>query len=99
MVRRAYAWMALLAAALPATVHADETFRCRNRLIEPGMTRTEVRALCGTPTREVEEVQDVRSAGRLVGKTTIHRWTYENYSQVRVLVFDQETLKSVEIPE
>ena len=99
MDRAAYAWMALLAASLPAALHADETFRCGGQLIAPGMTRAEVRALCGAPTREADEVQDVRSKGRLLGKTTIHRWTYENYSLVRVLVFDQDTLKSIETPE
>ena len=95
MDRAEYAWMALLAASLSAALHADETFRCGGQLIAPGMTRAEVRALCGAPTREADEIQDVRSKGRLLGKTTIHRWTYENYSLVRVLVFDQDTLKSM----
>jgi hypothetical protein len=38
---------------------ADDTFRCGNRLIEPGLTRTEVLALCGEPTSKSFEVQDV----------------------------------------
>jgi hypothetical protein len=75
---------------------ADNTFRCGNRLIEPGMTRAEVLALCGEPTSKSVEVQDVRSGTRVVGKTEIQRWTYEAYSATRVLVFDQDTLKVIE---
>jgi hypothetical protein len=75
---------------------ADNTFRCGNRLIEPGMTRAEVLALCGEPTSKSIEVQDVRSGTRVVGKTEIQRWTYEAYSATRVLVFDQDTLKVIE---
>jgi hypothetical protein len=88
--------LAILGLAPAATVFADEAFRCGNRLIEPGMTIGEVRQLCGPPTKQVDEVQDVRSGNRVVGKTTFHRWTYESYSQTRVLVFDQDTLKSIE---
>jgi hypothetical protein len=79
-----------------APAAADEAFRCGNRLIEPGMTIAEVQQLCGPPTKKVDEVQDVRSGNRVVGKTTVHRWTYDSYSRMRVLVFDQDTLKSIE---
>lgn len=88
--------LAILGLAPVASVFADEAFRCGNRLIEPGMTIGEVQQLCGPPTKKVDEVQDVRSGNRVVGKTTFHRWTYESYSQTRVLVFDQDTLKSIE---
>jgi hypothetical protein len=75
---------------------ADDTFRCGNRLVEPGMTRAEVLELCGEPTSKTTEVQDVRSGTRVVGKTEVQRWTYESYSATRVLVFDQDTLKAIE---
>jgi hypothetical protein len=65
-------------------------------LIEPGLTRTEVLALCGEPTSKSFEVQDVRSGTRVVGKTEVQRWTYASYSTTRVLVFDQDTLKAIE---
>ena len=38
--------MALLANA----AMADDTFRCGNRLVELGMTRSEVLSMCGEPT-------------------------------------------------
>ena len=75
---------------------ADDTFRCGNRLIEPGMTRAEVLKLCGEPTSKTVEMQDVRSGTRVVGKTEVQRWTYTSYSTTRVLVFDQDTLKAIE---
>lgn len=75
---------------------ANDTFRCGNQLIEPGMTPTEVLALCGEPTSKSIEVQDVRSGTRVVGKTEVQRWTYASYSVTRVLVFDQDTLKTIE---
>jgi hypothetical protein len=75
---------------------ADDTFRRGNRLIEPGMTRSEVLSACGEPTSKTVEVQDVRSGTRVVGKTEVQRWTYESYSTTRVLVFDQDTLKAIE---
>ena len=97
MTRRAGFWTAGVLCALSSTaVCADEGFRCGNRLIEPGMTRAQVIEACGEPAAKADEVQDVRSGGRVVGKTTVHRWTYSSYSRTRVLVFDQDTLKSIE---
>jgi hypothetical protein len=84
-----------LCAAASASAVAGETFRCGNKLIEPGMTRAQVLQYCGEPTSRTEEEQDVRSGPQVVGKTTLYRWTYDSYSQKRVLVFDQDTLKSI----
>src|SRR5512137_1629211 len=97
MNRQLHTGIVVLVAGLSAAAASgDEAFRCSNRLIEPGMTIGEVQQLCGPPTKKVDEVQDVRSGNRVVGKTTFHRWTYESYSQTRVLLFDQDTLKSIE---
>jgi len=90
-------WVFALCVVAPMGVGvADDTFRCGNRLIEPGMNSAEVLALCGEPTSKTVEVQDVRSANRVVGKTEVQRWTYASYSATRVLVFDQDTLKAIE---
>ena len=75
---------------------SDDAFRCGNTLVKLGMTRAEVRQLCGEPTAKADEVQDVRSGGRLLGTTTLHRWTYTDYSKTRVLTFDEDVLKSIE---
>jgi hypothetical protein len=90
-------WVLALCAVVPLGVAvADDTFRCGNRLIEPGMTGPEVLAMCGEPTAKTVEVQDVRSGNQVVGKTEAQRWTYASYSTTRVLVFDQDTLKAIE---
>ena len=90
-------WMPVLCVLAPMSMAAaDDTFRCGNRLIEPGMARAEVLKLCGEPMSKTVEVQDVRSGTRVVGKTEVQRWTYESYSATRVLVFDQDTLKAIE---
>ena len=85
---------ACIAACGPAV--ADETFRCGAKLIEVGMTQSEVLRLCGDPTSKTTEVQDVRNGNRVVGTTEMQRWTYSSYSAARVLVFDEGTLKSIE---
>lgn len=90
-------WVLALCAVVPLAVAvADDTFRCGNRLIESGMTGPEVLALCGEPTSKTIDVQDVRSGNQVVGKTEVQRWTYASYSTIRVLVFDQDTLKAIE---
>jgi len=89
-------WAFALCVAAPLVAAADGTFRCGNRLIEPGMTQAEVLGLCGEPTSTSVEVQDVRSGNQVVGKTEVQRWTYASYSTTRVLVFDQDTLKAIE---
>jgi len=89
-------WVFALCVAAPIVAAADDTFRCGNRLIEPGMTQAEVLGLCGEPTSTSVEVQDVRSGNQVVGKTEVQRWTYASYSTTRVLVFDQDTLKAIE---
>jgi len=94
---RSKRWAFALCVLAPLGVAvADDTFRCGNRLIEPGMTGPEVLELCGEPTSKSVEVQDVRSGTRVVGKTEVQRWTYASYSATRVLVFDQDTLKAIE---
>lgn len=77
-------------------VWGDEPFRCGGKLIDASMSRAAVQALCGEPTSKSVEIQDVRSGSRVVGTTTIERWTYAAYSATRVLVFDQDTLKAIE---
>ncbi len=60
------------------------------------MTMDEVLGYCGEPASQTVETQDVRSGNQVVGKTEVHRWTYESYSATRVLVFDQDRLMSIE---
>lgn len=97
MSKRACGLMVLsLFGAVIGVAQADDAFRCGSKLVQPGMTRAEVQQLCGPPTAQADEVHDVRSAGRVVGKTTVHRWTYTSYSKTRVLVFDQDVLKSID---
>lgn len=86
--------LALASGAAPAV--ADDTFRCGSKLIEPGMTRSEVLAQCGEPTLKSVEIEDVRSGPQVVGKTQVSRWTYEAYSATHVLVFDGEKLVSIQ---
>jgi len=87
----------LLAVCLAsAAAVADEGMRCGSRIIEIGATQAEVLAHCGEPTTRSVDVQDVRSGNRVVGTTEVHRWTYESYSGTRVLVFDQDKLRSIE---
>ena len=88
--------LALLLGLTPGVAPADGDFRCGSRIITTGMTQSQVLDACGQPaTKDVEDV-DVRSGNQVVGETTTYRWTYESYGATRVLVFDQDVLKSIE---
>lgn len=90
-------WVCAACMAVFSTLaSADDTFRCGNRLIEPGMTQAEVLQLCGEPSERSVEVQDVRSGNRVVGKTQVQRWTYSSYAATRVLTFDKDVLRAIE---
>lgn len=89
-------WLVTLAcvAALPAV--AGDNFRCGSKIIVTGMTQAEVLEYCGPPAQESEETVPVRSGNQVVGETRSHRWTYQSYGATRVLVFDQDVLKSIQ---
>ena len=88
--------VALLLCLAAGVALADGDFRCGSRIITTGMTQSQVLDACGEPaTKDVEDV-DVRSGNQVVGRTAVWRWTYEMSGTTRVLVFDQETLKSIE---
>jgi hypothetical protein len=93
--------LAVAAAVVAATTgvgvaQADSDFRCGSRIVSVGMSQSDVLDACGEPaTKDVEDV-DVRSGNRVVGRTAVWRWTYVMNGVTRVLVFDQQTLKSIE---
>ena len=69
MPKAAYRTAVLALTLLGASAFAGDTFRCGSKLIEPGMTQSEVLAQCGEPTSRIVEDQDVRSGTRVVGTT------------------------------
>jgi hypothetical protein len=88
--------LALLACMTVATLAvADDSFRCGSKLVVTGMSQADVLQFCGPPMSRVEEKVPVRSGNQVVGETSTYRWTYESYGATRVLVFDQDVLKSI----
>ncbi len=77
-----------------ATAGAD-SMRCGGKVISIGMSMSEVLQYCGEPASKEIEEHDVRSGNRVTGTTQLHRWTYSDYSRVRVLEFDQDKLLSI----
>ena len=86
-----------LACLFAANVAAEETLRCGNKIVKIGMTTTEVLKYCGKPTSTEVEEHDVRSGGRVIGKTQLNRWIYDRGSvgKPKVLEFDQDKLISI----
>jgi hypothetical protein len=81
--------------AAVASAFADDSLRCGSKLIVIGMTQAEVLEYCGPPESTSEEAVPVRSGNQVVGETRTYRWTYESYGAARVLLFDQDVLKSI----
>ena len=77
-------------------VFAD-TLRCGSKIVETGMTMTDVKKYCGQPSSTSVEDRDVRSGNRVVGTTQFHTWRYNRMSgqNTAVLEFDQEKLMSI----
>jgi hypothetical protein len=99
--RRFAAALALaLLAAPPGAVHArayNTPFRCGSKIIYIGMMRAEVLNYCGAPTSESTEMREVRTDNnRVLGTTEINRWIYQTGSTVRILVFLDQKLQSIE---
>jgi hypothetical protein len=90
------ACLALICSAAVGTAVADDSFRCGSKIIVTGMTQAEVLQYCGEPVAKDVEDHDVRSGKQVVGRTAVWRWTYKFSNATRVLVFDQDTLKSIE---
>jgi hypothetical protein len=89
------AFVVLTCLAAVGTAFADDTLRCGSKIIEVGMTQSEVLGYCGAPASKTEEEMPVRSGNQVVGKTRRYEWTYTSYSTTRVLVFDQDKLVSI----
>ena len=79
-------------------IASAETMRCGSKIISIGMTTAEVLKYCGKPTSKEVEEHDVRSGGRVIGKTQLNRWTYDRgtVGKPKVLEFDQDELISIE---
>jgi len=88
--------VAVTCSLLAGTVVADDDFRCGSRIVKLGMSQAAVSDACGEPDSRTVEKVDVRSGNRVVGQTEVWRWTYTMNGRTRVLMFDQETLKSIE---
>ncbi len=91
-----FALAALLGVAASGPALADAELRCHGKLVRIGMTQSEVVELCGEPATKDVEDHDVRSGKQVVGRTAVWRWTYQVSGATRVLVFDQDTLKSIQ---
>jgi hypothetical protein len=76
---------------------AEDTLRCGSKIVTVGMTSVEVLKYCGEPTSTEVEEHDIRSGGRVIGKTQLNRWTYDRGSvgKPKVLEFDQDKLMSI----
>jgi len=87
----------ILIALLWASTSNADTLRCGSKIVQTGMTMTEVKKYCGNPSSTSIEEHDVHAGPRVVGKTEIHTWRYNRASGQRtaVLVFDQEKLMSI----
>ena len=86
----------LLCGLAADAANADGNMRCGSKLIEVGMTQSDVLDRCGPPTSKTEEAVPVRSGNQVTGTTLTSRWTYDSYGAIRVLTFDQDTLKYIE---
>lgn len=75
----------------------DDSLRCGSKIVRVGMNMDEVRKACGKPSSSSIEEQDVRSGGRVVGKTELHIWRYNRGSgqNTAVLEFDQDKLRAI----
>jgi starvation-inducible outer membrane lipoprotein len=89
--------IALVAILVTTNFAVGQTVRCGSKIVKIGMTADEVLGYCGPPTRKEVEEHDVRSGGRVVGVTYLHRWFYDRgfSGKPKVLEFDQDKLIAI----
>jgi hypothetical protein len=88
--------------ALATVAAADESFRCHDHLVVTGLSRVEVRALCGAPA-SAERRDAVRARRRLsildedAGPVVFERWVYDFGPNdfVHYLDFENDTLAEI----
>ena len=90
--------VSILSLASAGMAYAQDTMRCGGKIVSLGMTTTEVQKYCGKPSSTEVEEHDIRSGGRVIGKTQLNIWTYNRASgqNAAVLQFDQDKLMSIE---
>ena len=103
-LQRLIATCAIVLLLAAASVHAEDTIRCRDALVHVGMIEAEVIAKCGEPVHKDIESVPVRvrrpnGSSGVVGTTQIERWTYDRGPGQfpALLTFEQGKLKSVEL--
>lgn len=93
------------AAAVSFGASAEDTIRCRNgRLVNVGMTSSEVSSRCGEPnSRTVEEIPVMsrlpNGAARQTGTTHAERWIYGRGGgqSDAMLTFEDGKLKRIDL--
>jgi hypothetical protein len=90
-------FLILLACLFTAEVAAEDTVRCGSKIVRVGMTSAEVLKYCGKPSSKEVEEHNVLNAGRVVGTTQLHIWTYDRgtVGKPKVLEFDQDLLIAI----
>jgi hypothetical protein len=104
---RRFALSSLVAATASVSLHADadDSMRCRNgRLIDVGMTASEVSSRCGEPkSRTTEEIPVMArlptGAVRQTGTTQAERWIYSRGQGQfdAMLTFEDGKLRAIDI--
>jgi len=94
----------LLALGWASSALADDTFRCGSRIVNTGLAKKEVLAMCGEPTeRETEEVpvmvRNANGSMRQNGTVIVERWIYSrgNSQFPALLEFQEGKLKRIEL--
>lgn len=82
-----------LAVLLTAGAHADRALRCGSKLVRPGDTKADVRAVCGEPL-----IREMISGGAGSENTVVEQWYYTLGPQrfTRVLTFRGLKLQDIE---
>jgi len=75
----------------------DGPFYCGSKIIDVGMSQSEVLKYCGPPASRSTDEQEVRGPNnRVLGVNHVHHWKYESYSATRMLVFVEDKLQSIQ---
>ncbi len=75
----------------------DGPFYCGSKIIDVGMTQSDVLTYCGPPASRSTDEQEVRGPNnRILGINHVHKWKYESYSATRMLTFVEDKLQSIE---